>query len=86
MKSEGGKNSRQSGKDSEVTIADLHKVEELEKYLREEKKQHYELSIKYDDMKADYGSVEGSESFILILVFSVRRFKCDRGACSGSAY
>jgi hypothetical protein len=30
------------------------RVEELEKDLREEKKQHHELSIKYDDMKADY--------------------------------
>jgi len=34
------------------------KIDELEKDLREEKKQHVELSIKYDDMKAQFDELK----------------------------
>jgi multidrug resistance efflux pump len=43
------------GKNGVNFINDTHpevRVEELEKDLREEKKQHFELSIKFDEMKA----------------------------------
>jgi hypothetical protein len=41
--------------DLDYFVDDVHpevRVEELEKDLREEKKQHFELSIKFDEMKA----------------------------------
>ena len=47
--------SKEKKSDLDYGLNDVHpevKIEELEKDLREEKKQHHELSIKFDDMKA----------------------------------
>jgi hypothetical protein len=59
MKNEGGKSSKQSGKDSEMTMADLHKVEELEKKVTTELDKLKEKKRVMDDELIMFTDLEG---------------------------
>ena len=59
MRSEGGKSSKHSGKEAEVTLADLHKVEELEKKVTTELEKLKEKKKTMDDELIMFGDLEG---------------------------
>lgn len=82
MKSEGGKNSRQSGKDSEVTIADLHKVEELEKKvttefdkLKEKKKTMDEELLMFSDLEGLKRKSEARKQQLMVEKQNLGRYR-----------